>query len=137
MPDGPVVLSGQVHGNSGEAVLICFSANNRPEQKQEVRHATVEQLLSDRSLSESLQQFGAKLVQVSGAGRFRVEMPTPGEHFLLVLTDPGGRPPERPTTETLARLGRYFLRGDQLLGRFRWSWSEIELNVDEEIAIDM
>ena len=137
MPDGPVVLSGQVRGASGDAVLFCFSASRRPEQKQGLRHVTVEQILGDQSLRESLQQFGAKLVQVSGAGRFRVEMPTPGEHFLLVLTDPGGRPPERPTTKTLARLGRYFLRGDQLLGRFRWSWSEIKLNVDEEIAIDI
>ncbi len=132
---GPVRLSGQVRGAAEGAVLFCFSEKKRPEQKLELQHSTVDQLLGDQALSDSLQQFGAKLVQVNGAGRFQVEIPAPGEHYLLVLSDRRGTKSDRATTQTLARLGRYFLRGDQLLGRFRWSWTELELNADEEITI--
>ena len=134
---GPVTLSGRVRGIEGESIAFCFSASNLPERKQQVEHATVEQLLQDKSISQSLQQIDAKLVRIDQARPFQFEMPSAGQYFVLVLSDRRGRNEQMPDTQTLAQVGRYFLRGDQLLGRFRWAWVSVELESNQEITIDL
>ncbi|MCA9218002.1 MAG: hypothetical protein KDB27_33255 [Planctomycetales bacterium] len=125
-------ISGRVHDFPEGSVLICLPVNSRPEQKLALAHNSTEELLSDQLPGKQLAAIDGRVSGINSDGRFQIDLIVPGEYFFLCLAD---GPSSGPDTRTLAQLGRYFLRGNELLKRFQWRWVRKRIDADADFAV--
>jgi hypothetical protein len=141
----PVTLSGSVSYARGArdlpdmgAVVIAV-----PQTEQLDERAPVAGLRPDEPPPppghrgvEILRTIGGAYARTDEQGRFRLELPSTGKYFVLVLSANARRPANQaPATEDLLKMGRYFDNAADLLGRNRYQWTAETLRSDRQLNV--
>lgn len=110
-----------------ESVVIVLPTNQRPDEKLEI--ATLRpDVPPPNALHPTIQgirAIGGDFARTDRTGDFQLEIPNPGEYFLLVISSHLPRSSsEPPTTKEIVELGQYFKQPDVLLGKNDFIWSK-------------
>lgn len=121
-----VPLTGAIRFKKGDgvaadsgAIVLVMPADQNPDQKIEVLGLRPEDAdLKHRPGREQLARIGGQFGQVEPDGGFRLQMPQPGQYFVLVVSRNATRPANANVfPDELAILRRYFADAETLLGK--------------------
>ncbi len=130
-------LDGQQKPDSDSVVLVVPVAR-RPDPKIGIHGLRVTDAppAADHPNVTALVETGGGFARTNRDGAFRVRVPDTGRYFVLVISQHAQRKPtDQPRTRDLAQMGRYLLPASEVLGQQRYSWQEVQLRGDQEIAV--
>lgn len=110
-----------------ESVVIALPVNQKPDEKFEISalRPDVPPPTAQHPTLQAIRSMGGDFARTNRLGDFRLEIPAPGEYFLLVVSSHLPRSEsEPPTTKEIVQLGQYFKQADALLGKNDFVWSK-------------
>jgi phage FluMu protein Com len=121
---------GEIVGDEG-AVIIVLPDGVFPESTlsiQDIRPQDPHPSSDNKSLKK-IDELGGLYARADALGLFPLVFPDSGKYHILLISRNAARPQDTPIDEDdLGEIKRYFIRGDDLIGRYKYRWSTEEIS---------
>jgi hypothetical protein len=116
-----------------DARVIVLPADNLPDERwpHDGLRPGQEVPPTDHPALVGIRVLGGGFVTTNARGEYRLRVPSAGQYYVLVLTEPIGRREVIWNRRDLAQVGRYFQDAMKLLGPCDYDWQLLSVTPDE------